>query len=192
LRAKTITIRVPYKRFRPAEVPQQAAAEILRRLVMAGVSEPVVARWQEGRAAPQEAERGLSTEAKESRRLMSGELLKLQAEAVTAKVAALQGIVGEEARELELQAVALSKEIAVLAVPFELFSEVGMAIQNASPFAYLFLLTYSNDLGGYLMPDGEYARGGFETGITFYGPGAAEAVQTGALRVLHDLAAASA
>jgi hypothetical protein len=51
------------------------------------------------------------------------------------------------------------------------------------------IVTYSNDLGGYLMPDEEYGRGGFEPGITFYGPGAAAAVRDGCLGLLRDLAA---
>ena len=98
------------------------------------------------------------------------------------------GVVGREVRELELQAFAFGPDVALLAVPFELFSRIGLDVMTGSPFRHLFLIGYANDLGGYLMPDDEYARDGFEAGITFYGPGAADAVRACAAGLLGALA----
>lgn len=189
VRAITALVQVPYKQFRPADSSAAAAADAARQLIAAGVEENVVRRWQQGQFVPSDSEDGLPGATRETRRRVAGELLKRRAEAWTARVAAHQGITETPYREIELQAFAFGEETAVLAVPFELFSRVGLDIQAASPFRNLFLVGYSNDLGGYLMPDQEYGRGGFEPGITFYGPGAAEAVRTGCLNALQALAA---
>ena len=184
VRAATATVQVPYKHFRPADEADAEAADAARRLAAAGVPASRLAVWQAGRTV--EAADAPPADGDTAR--LVGRLLRLRAEAWAARVAAHQGIVGRKARELELQAFALGPEIALLAVPFELFSRIGLEIAAGSPFRHLFLIGYANDLGGYLMPDEEYARDGFEAGITFYGPGAAEAVRAAAASLLGTLA----
>ncbi|HYM70062.1 MAG TPA: neutral/alkaline non-lysosomal ceramidase N-terminal domain-containing protein [bacterium] len=192
LGAASAIIHVPYKQFESAEVATSAAAEAARRLAEAGVDDVTLARWQEGRPVPAEEEARAPLPAREARRRFASELLRRRSEVWAARVAALQGIVGASSRAIELQAIRLGAEAALLAVPFELFSRVGLDIHAENPFPHLFLIGYTNDLGGYLMPDDEHARGGFEAGITFYGPGAADAVRTGALALLRTLAAGAA
>jgi len=189
LAAARATIRVPYKRFGAPAVSEAAADEAARRLGDLGVTEATLACWRAGRSVPADDEASAPAALVEARRRLAAELLQRRSEAWAARVAVHQGIVGLEAREVELQAVRLGAGVAMLAVPFELFSKVGLEIHAASPFPHLFLIGYSNDLGGYLMPDEEHARGGFEAGITFYGPGAADALRLGALDLLRALAA---
>jgi hypothetical protein len=189
LLARTATVRVPYKSFSPSNDLAAAAAQAAERLVAAGLDPATIGRWQEGRSVAADTEHGMTETARRNRRSLAAELLQRRSEAWSARVAEHQGIVGRPYRELELQAFALGAGAAVLAVPFELFSHVGLAIQASNPFPHLMIVTYSNDLGGYLMPDEEYGRGGFEPGITFYGPGAAAAVRDGCLGLLRDLAA---
>jgi neutral ceramidase len=189
IRTRTALLRIPYKQFASAKDLTAAAAESARRLTDAGVDAATVKRWQEGGPVPAETEDALPAEARETRRRLTSELLQRRSEAWSARVAEHQGIVGARYREVEVQAFALGARAALLAVPFELFSQVGLEIQAASVFPHLMLLSYSNDLGGYLMPDEEYGRGGFEPGITFYGSGAADAVRSGCIAVLRDLAA---
>ncbi len=185
--AASATVRIPYKRFRPAEESTAANERAARRLIESGVDAEIVRRWQAGRAVPADSERGLSVQARDERRRLAGEVLQQRSEAWASRVAAHQRIGALPHREIELQAFALSQEAAILSVPFELFSRVGLDIQAASPFPHLFIVGYSNDLGGYLMPDEEYDRGGFEPGITFYGTGAADVVKEGSLSLLRAI-----
>lgn len=184
VRAATATVQVPYKRFRSADETDAEAAEVARRLAEAGVPASRVAAWQAGRTV--DAADAPPAEGETAR--LVGRLLRLRSEAWSARVAQFQGVVGREVRELELQAFAFGPDVALLAVPFELFSRIGLDVMTGSPFRHLFLIGYANDLGGYLMPDDEYARDGFEAGITFYGPGAADAVRACAAGLLGALA----
>jgi hypothetical protein len=172
--------------------PDDLAAEAeatARQMIQAGVEEANVRQWQEGRTVPADTEQALSSDAIRTRRHLASRLLQRRSEAWSARVAVHQGIAATTSRALELQGVALGAGAALLATPFELFSRVGLDVQAASPFAHLLLLSYCNDLGGYLMPDEEHGRGGFEAGITFYGAGAAAVVHDGCLGLLRDLAA---
>jgi hypothetical protein len=190
VRAATMAIRVPYKAFRPADELTAEAQIAAGRLLESGVEPALVGRWQEGRSVPVESEQGLSDDALRTRRGLAAELLQRRSEAWSARVAAHQGASTAPHRDLELQGFAFGPDAAILATPFELFSRVGLDVQRASPFRHLMTLSYSNDLGGYLMPDEEHERGGFEPGITFYGKGAAAVVRAGCLDLLRELATA--
>jgi len=185
VRAVTATVRVPYKRFRAAEDADAEAAETSRHLLAAGVAPERVCAWQAGRSVPAQDTPAPGSDVS---RLVA-RLLRLRSEAWAARVAVHQGIVGRAYREIELQAFVFGPEIALLAVPFELFNSIGREIAAESPFPRLFLIGCANDLGGYLMPDEEHAREGFEAGITFYGPGAAGVVRTAALNLLREAGA---
>ena len=61
----------------------------------------------------------------------------------------------------ELQVIRLG-EIALIGLPGEIFAEIGVAIENASPFATTFVAGYANDNLGYLCTDTAYREGGYE------------------------------
>ncbi|MDR7419189.1 MAG: hypothetical protein QN178_09805 [Armatimonadota bacterium] len=190
VRARTVSVRLPYKTFRPADDLAAEADAAAGALIAAGVDRAIVARWQEGRTVPVESEHGLTAEDRAARRHLASQVLQRRSEAWSARVAAHQGITAAASRDLELQGFAFGPDVALVATPFELFSGVGLDLQAANPFRHLMTLSYSNDLGGYLMPDEELERGGFEPGITFYGKGAAAAVREGCLELLRTLASA--
>jgi hypothetical protein len=187
LRVATAIARIPAKRFPSPETSAKACEDAAASLIAAGVGPDIVAIWQTGRYVPAESERTLRDADREARRSVVAELLRHRAEGWAGRVVEHQGTGSMAHRELELQAFGLGDQAGILAVPFELFSRVGLDILAASPFRHLFLIGYSNDLGGYLMPDAEYDRGGFEPGITFYGRGAAAAVREASLSILEKV-----
>ena len=62
--------------------------------------------------------------------------------------------------------------IALVGVPVELFSEIGMAIRDASPFPTTLVCSYWNGYRNYLPTDSERVRGGYEIDISPFRPGA--------------------
>jgi hypothetical protein len=61
----------------------------------------------------------------------------------------------------EVQVIRLG-EIAIVSSPGELFGEIGLAIENSSPFATTLVAGYTNDNLGYLCTDTARREGGYE------------------------------
>jgi hypothetical protein len=61
----------------------------------------------------------------------------------------------------EIQALRLGAVVLVSA-PGELFAEIGVAIENASPFQHTFVVGYANDSLGYLCTETAIREGGYE------------------------------
>jgi neutral ceramidase len=82
----------------------------------------------------------------------------------------------------ELQRVALG-EVALLGIPGEIFSELGVAIKNAHPAHQLLVLGYANNDIGYIPTHQAYAAGGYEINdaFKFYGYPAILAPEAGDL-----------
>jgi hypothetical protein len=76
---------------------------------------------------------------------------------------------------------------ALVGVPVELFSEVGAAIRDGSPFATTLVSGYWNGYRNYLPTDAERPRGGYEIDISPFRPGADALVRDGAARALEAL-----
>jgi hypothetical protein len=97
---------------------------------------------------------------------------------------------GEE-RETWVQAVVIG-DVAIVGVPAEYFTSLGVDIKKRSPFRHTYVASLSNDWIGYL-PDREGHRlGGYQTwmGLHSYAePGTGERVADEALRILNELAA---
>ncbi len=75
---------------------------------------------------------------------------------------------------LEVQVLRIG-ELAIVAMPGEMFAEIGVAIKKASPFAFTMFAGYSSGTGGGYMPtEAEYAFGGYEVERTPYGRRAAQ------------------
>jgi hypothetical protein len=54
-------------------------------------------------------------------------------------------------------------ELAVAAIPFETFTETGLAIKAASPFPATFTIELANGSYGYLPTPRQHELGGYET-----------------------------
>lgn len=69
---------------------------------------------------------------------------------------------GPDEVQIPLQAMRIG-ELAVAAIPFEVFVEVGLAIKDRTPFADAFTIELANDSHGYLPTPAQHALGGYET-----------------------------
>jgi hypothetical protein len=87
----------------------------------------------------------------------------------------------------ELQAVRLGDGLAVVALPGEFFAETGAALREAGRIADLVVAGYANDYLGYVVPDHAYAEGGYEAGLTFYGPGADAIIREAGAALLREV-----
>ena len=94
---------------------------------------------------------------------------------------------GEE-RETSLQAMLIG-DVAIVGVPAEYFTILGMDIKKRSPFKYTFIAELANDWIGYL-PDREAHRlGGYQTwmGLHSYAePGTGERVADELIAILNE------
>jgi hypothetical protein len=61
-----------------------------------------------------------------------------------------------------LQAVRIG-EVGIAAIPFEVFTEIGLGIKERSPFAMPFTIELANGSYGYLPTPEQHAQGGYET-----------------------------
>lgn len=99
--------------------------------------------------------------------------------------APLQG----EARSTWLQAMAIG-DVAVVGVPAEFFTKLGLDIKKDSPFPHTIVAELANDWIGY-VPDREaFKLGGYQvwTGLhSWVAPGTGEAIVAEQLRMLQEL-----
>jgi neutral ceramidase len=57
-------------------------------------------------------------------------------------------------------------ELAIVSAPGELFAELGVAMENRSPFRHTLVAAYANDNLGYLPTETAFREGGYEAGHT--------------------------
>lgn len=69
---------------------------------------------------------------------------------------------GPEQYSIPLQVVRLG-DLAIAAIPFEVFVEIGLEIKEKSPFADTFTIELANDSRGYLPTPRQHELGGYET-----------------------------
>ncbi|MEO8498253.1 MAG: hypothetical protein ABI614_24575, partial [Planctomycetota bacterium] len=63
---------------------------------------------------------------------------------------------------IPLQAVRIG-DLAIAAIPFEVFTEIGLEIKAKSPFKDTFTIELANDSHGYLPTPRQHELGGYET-----------------------------
>lgn len=102
------------------------------------------------------------------------------------KIMAL-GLRGEPTIPLEVQAVRLSDEVAVVSLPGEVFVEFGLAIKQGSPFETTLVIELANDAPGYIPTRKAFAEGSYETVNSRVRPGEGERMVETALRLLNEL-----
>ena len=101
--------------------------------------------------------------------------------------------VGETEATVELHAIALDS-VALMGIPCEVFTELGLEIKGNSPFNKTFIVELANGEEGYLPPTKALAEGGYETLLarsSKLGPGSGETVVEESLKLLRSLAESS-
>ena len=96
---------------------------------------------------------------------------------------------GQE-RETWVQ-VMLIGDVAIVGVPAEFFTKLGIDIKNRSPYRYTYVAELANDWIGYLPDRDAFKLGGYQvwTGLHSYAePGTGERIVDQAVGMLHELA----
>lgn len=91
--------------------------------------------------------------------------------------------------EAEVQTIAIGPEIAIVALPGEIFVELGLSIKAASPFRYTHIAELSNGSIGYVPTRGAYPQGNYEVVSARGAAGSGEKLAETALRQLRELKA---
>ena len=148
--------------------------------------------WRRGREAVEEMGKALGEKARaaeaEHARLVPGKLHVARAELGLPLTPAAQARTGLESVRAEVQVIVCGP-VAIVALPGEVMTEIGMAIRDRSPFPQTLVLGYSNGNGvHYVGLPGEKARGGYEAGVAGAGTDECGAmlVET-ALRLINDV-----
>lgn len=89
--------------------------------------------------------------------------------------------------EAEVQVIALGSDIAWVALPGEVFVELGLAIKKRSPFPNTHIVTLANDNLGYIPDRRSYAEGNYEPESARCAPGSGEKLVEAAVRLLTRL-----
>lgn len=91
---------------------------------------------------------------------------------------------------IEVQALRLGPELAVVTLPGEVFVDLGIAIKLASPFETTLVIELANDAPGYLPTKKAFAEGSYETVNSRVQPGGGEQMVRTAIELLKELEAA--
>jgi hypothetical protein len=78
-------------------------------------------------------------------------------------------------------------DLAIVAIPAELFTSLGRQIEQGSPFLTTLIAGYANGHVGYLVDRDAEASGTYEALASPYTPEAGQAIVQGAVRILRDL-----
>jgi len=88
---------------------------------------------------------------------------------------------------VEVQVIALGKEVAWVALPGEVFVELGLAIKQRSPFPHTFVVELANENIGYIPDRRSYAEGNYEPESARCAPGSGERLVEAAVALLAEL-----
>jgi neutral ceramidase len=88
---------------------------------------------------------------------------------------------------LEVQVFRLSREVAIVGLPGEVFVDLGLAIKQASPFPTTLVIELCQDTPEYIPTRKAFAEGSYETVNSRIAPGGGEMMVEAALRLLREL-----
>jgi len=88
---------------------------------------------------------------------------------------------------VEVQVIALGRDLAWVALPGEVFVELGLAIKKRSPFPCTFVVELANENIGYIPDRRSYAEGNYEPESARCAAGSGERLVDAAVRVLEAL-----
>ncbi len=93
---------------------------------------------------------------------------------------------------LEVQVIALGKEVAWVGLPGEIFVELGLALKKRSPFPQTFIAELANENLGYIPDRLSFAEGNYEPESARCVPGSGEKLVDAAVHLLNALASGAA
>ena len=88
---------------------------------------------------------------------------------------------------LEVQVIRLGEDAAIVGLPGEVFVELGMAIEKASPFARTYVIELTNVNIAYVPTREGFAQGDYEAVASRVAPGGGEMLVDAAVRLLREL-----
>jgi neutral ceramidase len=88
---------------------------------------------------------------------------------------------------LEVQVFRLSRAVAVVGLPGEVFVDLGLAIKKASPFPITLVIELCQDTPEYIPTRKAFAEGSYETVNSRIAPGGGELMVEAAIRLLREL-----
>jgi hypothetical protein len=91
---------------------------------------------------------------------------------------------GKTAVDIEVQLIRIH-DIALVCVPVEPFSAIGVQIRERSPFKFTLFSGYSNGIYGYLPTAEEFCRGGYEAEFSAFATDAADRLIDQVTEILH-------
>jgi hypothetical protein len=91
----------------------------------------------------------------------------------------------------DVQVISFSDDVAIVALPGEIFVELGLAIKKASPFKHTFIAELANGSIGYVPNREAYPQGNYEIVSARGEAGTGELLVETALKLLNDLKAAN-
>ncbi len=89
--------------------------------------------------------------------------------------------------QVEVQVIALGNDVAWVSLPGEVFTELGLAIKQDSPFPVTIIAELANGLLGYIPSRRAYAQGNYEVVSARCGPGSGELLVDAAVKILNEL-----
>jgi hypothetical protein len=78
-------------------------------------------------------------------------------------------------------------DLGIAMVPGEVFSSLGKAIRDSSPFKYTMVVSYMNGYVGYIPDREAYREGGYEALSSHLSPEASDVVVSTAAKLLNSL-----
>lgn len=87
----------------------------------------------------------------------------------------------------EVQAVRFDADTALVTLPHEVFTELGMAIKAASPFRRTLVVSLANDVDFYIPTRRAFEEGNYEPTTCPLEPGCGELLVAAAVKLLHEL-----
>ncbi len=89
--------------------------------------------------------------------------------------------------EAEIQVFAIGDQCAVVSLPAEVFTEIGLYIKSRSPYPYTIITELTNGAIGYTPDRKAYVEGNYEVITSRVAPGSGEILAENALKILHQL-----
>jgi hypothetical protein len=90
-------------------------------------------------------------------------------------------------QDVEVQVIAIGDDIAFVALPGEIFVELGLAIKKASPFKHTMLIELANTAIGYIPNRPAYDEGNYEVVSARCAAGSGEVLADTAIKILREL-----
>ena len=89
-------------------------------------------------------------------------------------------------QEVEVQVIAIGDDVAWVALPGEIFVELGLSIKAASPFKHTMIAELADGAIGYIPTRRAYAEGNYEPTSARCAPGSGEQLVEVAVKLLHE------